>query len=486
MSLKDKACPLIAIVLGLLFCVPGSAEETHLVWSTFFGGAGADECNGIATDGQGNAYLVGSTWSRDLPTTVGGFDTTHNDSCDVFVAKLDPTGSHLIYATFIGGDDYDECFDVAVDRAGNAYVTGRTFSWDFPVTCGAFDTTHGRRFDAYVAKLSSGGDVLLYATFLGGDGYDMGKSIAVDDAGNAYLTGWTMSDDFPVTRGAFGTIYLDYGEEDAFVVKLNPSGSDLVYATFLGGSNEDWGRSIAIDTSGCAYVAMLTYSEDIPTTRGAFDETNNVGREAYVAKLDPSGSVLEYGTFLGGKSQDWCQDIAVDDAGNAYLAGVTYSPNFPVTPDAWDTTHNGFTDVFVVVLNPTGSDLIYSTFLGGVGEERSTALVLDEAGDILVTGWTRSTDFPTTAGVWDGVHNGESDAFVIKFDLKQNTLAYSTFLGGISYDLGYGIATDGAGGILVTGWTQSEDFPTTTGVFDSGYNGDNDVFLTKLNLTGHR
>jgi hypothetical protein len=486
MSQKRTVCVTILLALSLVLNGSGLADGADVIWSTFLGGSGTEECYGIGVDSSGNAYLTGWTRSRDFPTTAGVFDSTPSDSSDVFVAKLHPTGSHLIYATFLGGNDWDQAFGIAVDDAGNAYVTGNTMSRDFPVTSGVVDTTHNGNWDAFVAKLNPEGNILVFATFLGGSRYDRGKSIVTDSAGNAYLTGWTRSEDFPTTKGAFSIIFLGHQEEDAFVAKLNPTGSQLVYSTFLGGTQEDWGRGIAVDKAGNAYVAVLTYSEDIPVTSGAFDETYNGSREAFVAKLNPRGSSLDYATFLGGRGQDWCQDIVVDASGNACLTGVTLSANFPTTTGAWDTAHNGFSDAYVAVLNPAGSHLVYATFLGGTGEERSTGLVVDGAGHVVVTGWTRSEDFPTTRGAFDTEYNGQTDAFVAQLDPKEGTLRYASFLGGSSFDAGFDIALDGAGSILLTGWTRSEDFPTTEGALDTEHNGGEDGFLTKLELPGRR
>jgi hypothetical protein len=232
-----------------------------------------------------------------------------------------------------------------VDGAGNAYVTGFTFSADFPTTPGAFDTTFNPgTFDAFVTKLNPAGSALVYSTYLGGASTDQGFGIAVDAAGNAYVTGWTVSADFPTTPGAFDTTAAG---ADAFVTKLNPAGSALVYSTYLGGASTDQGFGIAVDGAGNAYVTGLTVSADFPTTPGAFDTTFNGGGDAFMTKLNPAGSALVYSTYLGGASNDQGSGIAVDGAGNAYVTGSTFSADFPTTPGAFDTTFNGSIDAFV-------------------------------------------------------------------------------------------------------------------------------------------
>jgi hypothetical protein len=329
--------------------------------------------------------------------------------------------------------------------------------------------------------------VLVYSTFLGGVRNDQGRDIAVDASGNAYVTGFTDSFDFPTTVGAFDTIG---DSQDVFVTKFNPSGSALVYSTFLGGSGSDFGLGIAVDTSGSAYVTGASIASNFPTTIGAFDTTHNGSFDGFVTKLNPSGSALVYSTFFGGLSLDEADDIALDASGSAYVTGQTFSSDFPTTVGATDTTFNGEIDVFVTKLNPSGSALVYSTFLGGNSSDAGLAIALDSSGNAYVTGFTFSTNFPTTVGAFDVTHNGSfdgfvrSDAFVTKLNLSGSALVYSTFLGGTSTESGLGIAVDTSGSAYVTGDTSSFDFPTTVGAFDTTYNGEGDVFVTKLNPSG--
>jgi hypothetical protein len=268
----------------------------------------------------------------------------------VFVTKLNPSGSALLYATYLGGTEFEEGFAIAVDPIGNAYVTGLTASADFPTTPGAFDTTfNGSNGNVFVTKINPTGSAMVYSTHLDGE---FGLGIAVDSAGNAYVTGDTFSPTFPTTAGAFDTTYNGGG--DAFVTKLDPSGSTLVYSTYLGGSSFERGHGIAVDSAGSAYVTGFVTSLDFPTTPGAFDTTFNGVHDAFVAKLDPSGSALVYSTYLGGSDQDIAWGIAIDSAGNAYVTGETRSPNFPTTPAAFDTELTGLQDAFVAKLGLEG------------------------------------------------------------------------------------------------------------------------------------
>ena len=459
--------------------------DPALVYSTFLGGSAPDFGLGIAVDAAGNAYVTGETTSADFPTTPGAFDTTLNGGFggDAFVTKLSGSGTALVYSTFLGGSGTDFGTGIAVDAAGNAYVTGRSGSPDFPTTPGAFDTTFNGIEDAFVTKLDAAGSALVYSTFLGGSLVDQGLGIAIDAAGNAYVTGATLSADFPTTPGAFSTTFTgaSYGVGDAFVTKLNAAGSALVYSTFLGGSGSDYGQGIAVDDSGNAYVTGATLSADFPTTPGAFDTTYHGTGDAFVTKLNAAGTALVYSTFLGGSGADGGSGIAVDAAGNAYVAGATFSADFPTTPAAFDTTYNGGVgDAFVTKLNVAGTALVYSTFLGGSGEDDARGIALDAGGNAYVTGPTLSADFPTTPSAFDSTFNGATDVFVTKLNVAGSGLVYSTFLGGSGIDGGQAIAVDGSGDAYVTGFTTSADFPTTPGAFDTIFTGAADAFVTKL------
>src|SRR5215208_6646147 len=318
---------------------------------------------------------------------------------------------------------------------------------------------------------------LDYSTFLGGTTEDSGVGIAVDGEGRAYVTGTTLSANYPTTPGAFDTTFN--GREDAFVTKLNASGSALAYSTFLGGSDLDQGLGIAV-REGRVYVTGRTESPNYPTTPGAFDTTFNGNRDAFVTKLNASGSALVYSTFLGGSDLDQGESIAVDREGRVYVTGLTQSADFPTTLGAFDRTFNGPNDAFVTKLNASGSALAYSTFLGGSDIDLGGDIAVSGRGSAYVTGFTGSADYPTTSGAFDTSYNGSIDAFVTKLNASGAALAYSTFLGGSDQDEGLGIAVDGEGRAYVTGQTRSANYPTTPGAFDTTFNGNRDAFVTKL------
>lgn len=467
---------------------PGDLAHTtaaaDLLFSTYLGGNSGEDGRGIAVDGAGSVYVTGETNSPNFPVTPGAFDT-HLDASEAYVAKLNPTGTALEYATYLGGNSGSGLtFDLAVDGAGYAYLTGFTSSPDFPVTPGAFDPVLTGPADAFVVKLNPTGTSLVYATFLGSADSDRGNSITIDGAGSAYVTGMTLGNDFPTTPGAFQTgLNGGSGDQDAFVVKLNPNGSAIEYGTYLGGSNADEGSAVAVDASGNAYIAGQTESSNFPTTPGAFQTTPH---RTFVVKLNPTGAGLVYGTFLGGSGVDVARGIAVDGTGYAYVAGDTTASNFPTTPGAFQTTyqsdskvtHQG--DLFVVKFNPTGNGLIYGTYIGGIDHDVGFGLAVDPQGRAYVTGATYSVNFPTTPGAFQPTPPGYPDAFVAKLNAAGSALAYSTYLGGSFGDAGYAIAADLFGNAYVTGYTNSTDFPTSINSFDPSYNSGQDTYVTKL------
>lgn len=458
--------------------------ESDLLYSTFIGGAGgAEESHGIAVGANRATYIAGYTRSADFPTTPGAFDRSLDDY-DVFVAKLNPAGSDLVYATLVGGSDIDYANEIALDGDGAAYVVGSIASNDFPTTPGAYDRNGSgvdkNHRDVYVFKLNPDGTGLDYSTFLGGSETDNGYAIAVGPAGAAYVTGRTFSTDFP-TQNAYDQSFN--GVHDVFVTKLNSTGSRLAYSTLLGGGASDSGINIVVDGNGVAYVTGYTASTDFPLTN-AFDTSFGGVEDAIVVKLNPGGSTLSYSTLLGDSDTERGDGIAVDASGAAYITGSTNSAGFPTTPGAYDTSANGLSDSFVVKLNATGTGpLLYGTFLGGAQDDRGKEIVIDGTGAAYIVGTTASPAFPTTVGAYDTSYNGgESDVFMVKLAIGSSpAVSYATFLGCDAAEFGDGIAVDGGGHAYLVGFTYSSTFPTTPGAYDPSFNGgDRDAFIAKF------
>lgn len=403
---------------GDIFVTKLNAASLTAMYSTYIGGSGDENPYAIALDPEGNVYLSGGTNSPDFPVSPDAYQNYFAGWSDVFITKVDATGSSLMYSTYLGtGMGGERGFGLAVDSGGNAYITGDAAP-DFPTTPGAYMTGTG---GAHVTKVNPTGSGLVYSTHLaGGSGWETwGVGIAVDSSGNAYVVGTTMSSDFPTTAGAFQTAHA--GGRDAFVTVFNPTGSALVYSTFLGGTGEEfWGAAIAVDDAGNVYVAGTTASLDFPTTPGAFQTVfGGGGSDFYVAKLNPSLSgtaSLVFSTYLGGDAIDstgWWNGMALDAMGNIHVTGSTGGGDFPVA-NPIQPQNAGAMDVFVAKLNPAGSALIYSTYLGGTGNETSSGIAADRAGNSYVIGYSDAADFPTTANVLQPTSHGGLEAFVVK------------------------------------------------------------------------
>lgn len=447
-----------------------------LSYSTYVAGSADESGAGIAVDAAGSVYLAGGSSSLDFPATAGTLSQTNAGLTDGFVAKLLPDGTGYAFATYIGGAGDEGVARAVPDVAGNIYICGGTASTNFPTTAGAFDTSfNGGSFDGFAAKLAPGGASLLYSTFLGGSGDDGAASIAFDSGGNAYITGGATSSNYPTTPGAFDTNNISVlGLPDAIVTKLNPSGSALVYSTYLGAAfNLEGGAAIAVDASGFAYVGGAT-NGGFPTRSGSFDTSFNGGSfDGFVTKVNTTGTDIVYSTYLGGSDEDYVFGLALDGSGNVYVTGFTPSSNFPTTGGSFQPIIGGGFDAFVTKLNAAGSSLTYSSFIGGSGNEGLTSnggtelqiaggIAVDTSGNAYLTGFTDSTDFPVT-GAWQPALAGAFDAFVAKVNTTGSSKVYASYLGGSLEERGTGIAVDGAGNAYVTGFTLSQNFPTTAG-----------------------
>jgi len=485
-----------------------------LLYSTYLGGTDDDYAHGIAVGAGGDIYVAGYTQSIDFPTTPGAFNGTYSGATiaqggDAFVAVLRPQAggsADLLYATYYGGNESDWAWGVAVDSLGRIFVSGRTLSTDLPVTPGAYDSTYsgGNWGDAFVFGIDSAGGGLgdlVYATYLGGTGSEYDNTIAVDTLDRIVVFGTTGATDFPTTPGAYDRVKTGPSDWDLFVAVLVAGGNgpaDLVYSTYLGGSDGEYAYSLATTSTGELYLSGDTRSSDFPMTPGAYDASYNGGLQgdAYLVVFVPAGGVstdLRYATFFGGTDDDHGWAVAVGPGGTAALAGFTFSPDLPLTPGAFDSTLNpsGFVaDAYVASIDPSGNgsaDLRYATYLGGDGGDGAYAVAVDPNGFIFVTGVAQSLNFPVTPGAYDTFYSG-ADVFISKLVPNGGgaaDLLYSTFFGGTNWERPEAITLDVNRTVYIAGSTQSNNLPTSAGAYDTTYNGgvnDGDVMVAKLDL----
>ncbi|MEG4916046.1 DUF7948 domain-containing protein, partial [Microcoleus sp. B7-D4] len=483
-----------------------------LAYSTYLGGSGDgisgngnDYANRITVDSTGAAYIIGTTFNN-FTTTPGAYQTTPAGNADFLVTKINPEGTALVYSTYIGGIGNEYGFGIAADSQGNTYLTGQVDP-GYPITPGAFQPT-APNYTAGVTKLNAAGNALVYSTFLGtSTSGALGNGIAVDSSGNAYVTGPT-GDGFPIV-GNSSQFYG--GGIDAFVAKVNPTGSGLVYSTYIGGSAREDAKAIAVDSEGNTYITGVTYSTNFPT-RGALDGVTPRGvyykilqefnsskfdssissQEAFVTRLNKGGQV-DSSTYLGGNGDDEGVDIAVNGSGNVYVVGTTSSTDFRTSPlylSQLQAANAGGKDAFITKiskdyfidnngLQPASSESSYSTYLGGSGDDSGVRITADSAGNAYVAGNTTSTNFPTKNAI-QSVSGGGKDAFVTKINSSGEALVDSTYLGGSGDDNGSGIAVDASGAVYVAGSTTSTNLPTANPLQAANGGGASDAFITKI------
>ena len=439
----------------------------------------------IAVDASGNSYLAGSTSSANFPTTPGAFQPSRGGAADAVIAKLDPTGSTLLFATYLGGSADDSADSIALDSSGNVIVAGRTGSTNLPVN-NAFQAALSGNEDAFLSKLNATGTQLLYSTYLGGSGTDSVRGVVLDASGRALLTGSTDSSNFPTSTGAFQA--ASGGNGDAFIAKVDATQSgvtSLLFSTYLGGDNQDAAGGIAADATGNVFVTGLTLSSNFPTAsplQASCASCASGMADAFVTKLNVTGSALVYSTFLGGNDRDAGDGIALDSMGNAHIAGTTVSfNNFPTTVGAFQTSPHGVADAFVSKLNAAGSALLYSSFVGGDYYDGATGIALDSSGNAYLTGFSLSADFPTVNPL-QGPSGGDcdfvlfpdvcSDAVVLQMNADGSALTYSTYLGMAgTNESGTGIAVDAAGNAFVAGIAGVSSFTDLLSLFGPLYSG---------------
>jgi hypothetical protein len=457
-------------------------DSATLPWSSFLGGTAEETGWSTATDGGGNVLVTGLTTSTFFPTTPGGYDQVYSGLGDVFVSKLSADGATLVWSTFLGGTSLllDYGYAVAAAEGNRVIVTGYTRSEDFPVTPGAYDAEYNGEADVFVTKLSgeTGVTPLIWSTFIGGESHDIGYDIAIDAGGKPVVAGRTLSI-FPTTPGAYDTSVN--GEEDGFITKLSAEGDALVWSTLFGGSLYDGVQSIELDDSGAPLVCGYTSSFDFPG--GAADGLYDI----FLAKFSATGSALIWSRLIGGSSYDYCTDLALDSSGNPVYCGSTGSFDYPVTSGAYDESYNGDDDVVAGKLAGSDGSVLWATFVGGSAPvyEIAHGVVLDSENRPILSGATPSPDFPTTPDAFDTSHNGLSDAFVLRLNASGSSLEWSSFFGGPGDDYSFELANSGASGspsdgVAITG-SADAGYPATSGAYDETYNGDiSDVFLSRI------
>ena len=447
----------IAILLTLAAGTlqPASATAWTLTFSTYFGGNNMTTATAVAVDGTGDIFMAGWTDS----TVFRGCSPKRPSAggVDAFIVKWDGV-THLIdYCTFLGGRGDDRAFAIAVDGSGYAYVTGRTMSSNFPVALPRQTTLAGVA-NAFLAKLSPTG-ALVYSSYLGGDGSDSGNGIAVDTAGNMTVVGSTTSTNFPLAGPLQSTLN---GQTNLFISRLNPAGNSFLYSTYLGGSGNDYATAVALDQTGAVYVTGGTTSTDFPIF-AAIQPVIGGNQNAFVMKLGSAGNQIVYSTYLGGRGgtvafPETGSGIAVDSAGDAYVTGTTVSQSFPLFNPLFSTSAGVGIHAFVTELNPAGSALLYSTFLGGSSFDEGTAIAVDSYGNAVAVGYTSAPDFPVTNATQASLAGGY-DAYVTRFNAAGTALLGSTFFGGSASDAANAVAYAPSDAICVVGQTQSVNLP---------------------------
>ena len=442
-----------------------------LSFSVYQGGTGLDQAYGIAVDTAGNTYITGTTESVNFPLQSQAAGYPNDNRKNAFVMKLNPQGTTVLYSTYLGGSADDEGLAITVDSSGQVLVSGYTDSTNFP-TASPYRATNSGARDGFITRLSATGSTLVYSTYLGGSGSDLAFAVALDSQGNFYVAGSTTSTSFPTVSPYQASLVA---LRDAFVTKFNPTGSTLLYSTYLGGNADDVGYGIAVDTSGSAYVAGITQSDNFPTAN-PMQSSYEGSTDVFVTKLNPAGSTLAYSTYLGAGFFEDCYSIAVDDQGSAYVAGSTESATFPVTSPYQISKRTG-ADAFITKLTPSGKTRVYSTFLGGNGEDRANAIAVDRMGNATITGYTLSSDFPSAEPL-QPAYGGGQDAFVARLNPTGLSLLYSTYLGGSDSDTGSAVAVDTSGNAFVAGTTFSSNLTVTSG--STAYRGAGDAFAVKI------
>jgi hypothetical protein len=475
----------VAFAIGAFDRARPLVIDPILKYATYFGSPGDENPNddgaAIATDADGNAYVVGITDSIAFPTIQPYDPSFAGGTYDLVIFKLNPTGTGVAFSTYLGGTGVDMAHSIAVDGSGNVYVTGQTTSLDFPLANPLQPAYGGGPDDGFVAKLDPTGGILLFSTYLGGTGNDTVNDIAIGPLGSIHIAGATGSADFPTTTGALQTTFAG-GPLDAFVARLDPRGAPLLYSTYLGGTGSDSARSLAVDGSGHVYVAGGSDSTDFPTAN-AVQSTNHGNFDAFVAKLDETAPSLLFSTYLGGNDIDFGIGLAIDDFGDVIVAGNTHSPDFPVVGAIQSNFAGGKFDAFIAKLPPSGAPVLYATYYGGSEVDDVHAVASDASGGAWVSGHTESPSLTLVNPLQSTNAGGPLDAWLVHVSPSGAALQFATFLGGSGNDGILGIAVQPSGDALLVGATTSTDFPTVAPL-QAANAGHEDLFVADLRDPG--
>ncbi|NNE08701.1 MAG: hypothetical protein HKN20_09085 [Gemmatimonadetes bacterium] len=440
--------------------------DPALIAGSYLGGSSIDAAFDLDLAPNGDIVVTGYTFSTNFPTTVGVYQTNDAGNADVFVSRFDPTGSNLIFSTYLGGSDFEDGQAVDVADDGTIFVAGKTRSADFPTSINAYDNAANGSHDVFVARLSADGANLLFSTYLGSGDYDEAHVIRALPGGEVVIAGRTFSQFYRTTPGAYDVTYNGLG--DAFLTKLDPTGTQLVFSTVIGGWLGERIWDFDQDASGNYVITGITNSSDFPTTTGTFDSTASDSGDIFVAKISSDASTLIWSTLLGETDEDQAQSVVVSPAGPVYVAGHTRSPGLPTHIGAFMEVPAGSDDAYVVRLNGMGTKVQKGTYFGGTGIDLALDVKLDLAGNVVVLGHTTSQDFPTTLDSFDPTFNGGSfDGFVTVLDPGLNTVIRSTYVGGSVDEFLMAGAIDPNGLLVIAGQSSSDDFPVTAGGYDA-------------------
>ncbi len=449
-----------------------------LLASTFVGGSDSDYGYDVVLDTSNNVYIAGYTNSFSYPTTTGVYQTAKSGGYDVFVSKFNSDFSALFASTFIGGSSTDRAYALALDSSGNVYIAGFTNSTNYP-TINAYQVANNGNYDAFISKLSNDLSTLLSSTYIGSSSYDYAYGIALDSLDNVYITGYTNSINYPTTVDVCQTVHS--GGYDAFVSKFNNDLSVLSSSTFIGGSGSDNVFKIALNSSGNLYITGYTDSSDYPITTNAYQSERKGLTDVFVSQLTNDLKVLSSSTYVGGSNNDRAYAFAFDSSGNVYITGETYSSDYPITIDTYQSGNNGGYDAFVSKLSDNLSTLLASTFVGGSNYDYAYGIALNSENNVYITGKTLSANYPTTDMAYETEFNGSSDVFVSKFNSDLSVLSASTFIGGTNDEEARAIIIDSSDNIYATGFTNSSDYPTISGAYQINNSGTYDTFVCKFN-----